>query len=74
MFLGYNWLVKHSPEVNWNMEVIQFTKCPKSCRIPHQNIIFRNKRVQLMDNQNKEQQEINKRLDLINLEDLPEYI
>jgi len=26
MFLGYNWLVKHNPEVNWNMETIQFTK------------------------------------------------
>ena len=22
MFPGYNWLVKHNPEVNWNMEVI----------------------------------------------------
>jgi len=22
IFLGYNWLVKHNPEVNWNMEII----------------------------------------------------
>jgi len=22
MFLGYNWLVKHNPEVNWDTETI----------------------------------------------------
>ena len=22
MFLGYNWLVKHNPEVNWNLGTI----------------------------------------------------
>ena len=22
MFLGYNWLVKHNPEVNWDTEII----------------------------------------------------
>ena len=22
MFLGYNWLVKHNSEVNWNTEII----------------------------------------------------
>ena len=22
MFLGYNWLVKHNLEVNWNLEII----------------------------------------------------
>jgi len=24
MFLEYNWLVKHNPEVNWEKETIQF--------------------------------------------------
>jgi len=35
MFLGYNWLVKHNPEVNWSIRIIQFTRCPKICRIRH---------------------------------------
>ena len=35
MFLEYNWLVKHNPEVNWDKKIIWFTKCPKECRIQH---------------------------------------
>jgi len=35
---------------------------------------FRNRRIQLIDNQNKEHQEIGKELDLTNPEDLPKYI
>ena len=27
MFLGYDWLVKHNTEVNWNKETIQFIRC-----------------------------------------------
>ena len=33
IFLGYDWLVKHNSEVNWNIGTIQFTRCPKNCRI-----------------------------------------
>ena len=29
MFLRYNWLVKHNPEVNWDIEIIWFIRCPK---------------------------------------------
>jgi len=29
MFLWYDWLVKHNPEVNWNTETIWFTRCLK---------------------------------------------
>jgi len=35
IFLEYNWLVKHKPEVNWNMRTIQFVRCPKSYRMPY---------------------------------------
>ena len=35
MFLGYDWLVKHNPEVNWSTETMQFTKCLKTCRTRH---------------------------------------
>ena len=61
MFLGYNWLVKNNPEVNLNIETIQFTKCPKSCKTPYQDVLFRNRKLQLIDNQEK-QQEIGRNL------------
>jgi len=35
IFLEYNWLVKHKPEVNWNMRTIQFVRYPKSYRMPY---------------------------------------
>jgi len=40
MFLGYNWLVKHNPEVNWNTGTIQFTRCLREYRTQHQDISF----------------------------------
>ena len=55
IFLGYDQLFKHNPEVNWNTRTIQFTRYPKKCRIQYQNVSFtsRTKRLQLTDNQNK---------------------
>ena len=35
MFLGYDWLVKHNPEVDWNKGTIQFIQCPRICRTSH---------------------------------------
>ena len=29
MFLGYDWLIKHNPEVNWKNGTIKFTRCPE---------------------------------------------
>ena len=43
MFLGYDWLVKHNPEVNWNKETMQFTRCSKTYRMKHQDILFTSK-------------------------------
>ena len=40
MFLEYDWLVNHNPEVDWNKGTMQFTKCPKTCRSKHQDILF----------------------------------
>ena len=74
MFLGHDWLVKHNPEVNWNKVIIWFTRCPKTYRTKHQDIIFKTKRAQATDTQNKGQHKIEKEPDLINTEDLPEYI
>jgi len=38
MFLGYNWLVKHNPEVNWKNSTIKFTRCPGGCTMKHEDI------------------------------------
>ena len=35
MFLGYDWLVKHNPDVDWNKKIIKFTRCLRTCRINH---------------------------------------
>jgi len=35
MFPGYDWLVKHNPEVDWNKEIIQFTRYPRTCKPKH---------------------------------------
>jgi len=35
IFLGYDWLVKHNSEVDWNKGTIQFTRCPKTCNSKH---------------------------------------
>ena len=40
MFLGYNWLVKHNLEVNWNTGTMWFTRYLKTCRTRHQDILF----------------------------------
>ena len=46
MFLGHDWLVKYNPEVNWKNGTIKFTRCPRSCKIKHQNIEFKTRRTQ----------------------------
>ena len=38
IFLGYDWLVKHNPEVNWKNSIIKFTRCPENCMMKHKDI------------------------------------
>ena len=40
IFLGYDWLVKYNPEVNWNKGTMKFTRCPRTCKMNHWNISF----------------------------------
>ena len=54
MFLGYDWLVRHNPEVNWKKGRIQFTRYLGSCRIKHQNIEFKTRRIQAMETSDKD--------------------
>ena len=35
MFLSYDWLIKHNPEVNQKNRIIKFTRCPGSCTMKH---------------------------------------
>ena len=44
MFLEYNWLVKHNPEVNWKNRTIWFTRCLGSCKMKHKDIKFKTRR------------------------------
>jgi len=72
--LGYNWLVKHNLEINWKNETIQFTKCSGSCKIKHQDIKFKTKRIQAIENKKQNNREIGNEPDTTNLENLPDYI
>jgi len=60
IFLGHNWLVKHNPEVNWKDGKTQFMRCPGSCRMKHKDIEFKTRRIQTMENTDKNNGEIGK--------------
>ena len=77
MFLGYDWLVKHNPEVNWKNGAIRFTRCLGSCMMKHEDIMFKTRRTKAkktMETKEQDNGEIGKELDRTNPEDLPEYI
>ena len=77
MFLGYDWLVKYNPEVNWKNSTIRFTRCPGSCIMKYEDIQFKTKRAKAMENidiKEQDNEEIGKELDKTNSEDLPDYI
>jgi len=38
MFLGYDWLIKHNPEVNWKNGTIKFTRYLGNCTMKHKDI------------------------------------
>ena len=74
MFLGHNWLVKYNPEVNWKNGTIKFTRCPRSCKMKHQDIEFKTRRTQATETTAQDNREIEKKPDKTNPEDLPDYI
>ena len=74
MFLGYDWLVKHNPEVNQKNGTIQFTRYPGQCTMKHKDIRFNTRRTKTTDTIEQDNREIGKKLDKTNLEDLLEYI
>jgi len=74
IFLGYDWLVKHNPEVNWKNGTIRFTRCPGHCSMKHEDIWFNIRRQMEMDKTEQDNGEISKEPDKTNPEDLPDYI
>jgi len=74
MFLGHDWLVKHNPEVNWKNKTIKFTRCPRSYTMKHEDIIFKTRRTKAMEIIEQDNEEIGKKPDNMNPEDLLDYI
>ena len=74
MFLEHDWLVKYNSEVNWKNRTIWLTRCPGSCKMKHQDIEFRTRRTQAMENKEQDNGKIEKEPDTMNPENLPDYI
>ena len=74
MFLGHDWLVKHNPEVNWKNRMIKFIRCPGSCKMKHQDIESKTRKIQTTETKEQNNGEIGKEPDITNTENLPEYI
>ena len=74
MSLDHDWLVKHNPEVNWKNGTIRFTRCPGNCTMKHKNIRFKTRRTKATETMEQDNEEIGKKPNRMNPEDLPEYI
>jgi len=74
MFLGHDWLVKCNPEVNWKNRTIKFIRCLESCKMKHQDIKFKTRRIQATVTKEQDNSRIRKKPDKTNPEDLLEYI
>src|ERR1700742_346739 len=33
VFIGYDWLLKHNPEIDWRSQEIKFSRCPAECNM-----------------------------------------
>ena len=50
LILGYTWLQKHNPAIDWQTGVIKFTHCPRSCLMLHNRV----KRLATLDDEERE--------------------
>ena len=50
LILGYTWLQKHNPSIDWQTGMIKFTRCPRSCLMLHNWAI----RLATLDNEERE--------------------
>jgi len=70
IFLGYDWLEKHNPEIDWKKGTINFTRCPRNCHLAGQTTTFNNRRASIHTDEPTEDKEPDKTGEL----DLPQYI
>jgi len=54
--------------------MIKFTRCPRSCKIKHQDIEFKTRRTQIIEIKEQDNGKIRKEQDKTNSENLPEYL
>ena len=40
VILGYTWLKKHNPDINWTNGEVKMTRCPHSCYLLQEKSIF----------------------------------
>ena len=74
LFLGYNWLVEHNPEVDWKKGVIWFIRCPGHCKTEHESIQFTLWSRRLLPKEEEESKREDKEPNPTNPKDFPKYI
>jgi len=74
LFLGYDWLVEHNPEVDWKERVIRFTRCLGHCKTKHKSIWFTPWSRRLLPKEEEKLKKGDKEPDPTNPEDLPKYV
>ena len=40
VILGYTWLKKHNPDIDWTNREVKMTRCPQSCYLLQEKSIF----------------------------------
>ena len=50
MILGFIWLQKYNPEINWEHSMVKMTCCPQSCYLLQEKTVF----LQCLDNKEQE--------------------
>jgi len=70
LFLGYDWLEKYNPEIDWKKETINFTRCPKDCHLAGQTTTFNNQWTLIHTDKPTKGKKLDKTGEL----DLPKYI
>jgi hypothetical protein len=72
IFVGYDWLTKYNPTINWENGTIKFNRCPPECRTHHQDISLPIHLRQIKTE--TDDIDLEKETDNTNPEDLPDYI
>jgi len=70
IFLDYDWLEKHNPEINWKKRTINFTRYPKNYHLAGQTTTFNNRWALIYTNEQTEDKKPDKTGEL----NLPKYI